>query len=153
MIYIAHRGNIKGRNPDQENSPTYIENALNHNFHCEIDIWYDKGALWSGHDEPQYRITYEFLERSTIWCHAKNIQALEKLLNRDKINCFYGTQGYTLTSHKNIWIFNSKPFKNSVLYTTERQISVAVLRAGSLQGICSDYIEEIKQYSAEVTMP
>ena len=31
-IYIAHRGNTDGPNPNRENDPTYIDEAINAGF-------------------------------------------------------------------------------------------------------------------------
>ena len=39
MKLISHRGNITGRQPDQENTPAYIESALA-TYDCEIDVFY-----------------------------------------------------------------------------------------------------------------
>ena len=42
MILISHRGNLDGVNPDRENSPTYIKEAISSGFDVEIDVhWYD----------------------------------------------------------------------------------------------------------------
>ena len=39
MLYISHRGNLEGVNPKDENRPDYVINALNNNFHVEVDTW------------------------------------------------------------------------------------------------------------------
>ena len=36
MILIAHRGNLKGPNPDKENKPDYLEFAINKGYDVEI---------------------------------------------------------------------------------------------------------------------
>ena len=41
MKLIAHRGNIDGPNPERENSPEYIEEALKAGYDVEVDVWYD----------------------------------------------------------------------------------------------------------------
>ena len=39
MIFIAHRGNTKGPNKELENTPGYIDEALDNGFDVEVDIW------------------------------------------------------------------------------------------------------------------
>jgi hypothetical protein len=57
MIYISHRGNIDGKNPQLENKPSYIDHAISLGYDVEIDIWMIDGFLFLGHDAPQYGIT------------------------------------------------------------------------------------------------
>ena len=45
MIFISHRGNLKGRVPDMENHPNHIRNALTKGFEVEIDVWYKDNDL------------------------------------------------------------------------------------------------------------
>ena len=60
MILISHRGNIMGPNPEQENHPDYIREALNIGYDVEIDVWYtDKFML--GHDKPQYEFSFDLM--------------------------------------------------------------------------------------------
>ncbi len=60
MILISHRGNITGANPSRENSPDYIQEALEADYNVEIDVWY-KDKKWNlGHDEPQYEVESNF---------------------------------------------------------------------------------------------
>ena len=57
MIYlIAHRGNLTGKNPEKENHPDYIDEAIDCGYDVEIDVWDDSGKLVLGHEVPQYEI-------------------------------------------------------------------------------------------------
>jgi len=38
MYYISHRGNLSGSQPEFENKPAYIVEALNKGFDVEIDV-------------------------------------------------------------------------------------------------------------------
>ena len=108
MLKIAHRGNTKGVNLDDENYPDYIDDAINNGFDSEIDIWLQGRRLYLGHDEPRYSIEKDWLfQRSErLWCHAKNIDALNWLLGWDRINCFWHQQdNYTITSKKFVWAY------------------------------------------------
>ena len=38
MKLIAHRGNIHGENPSEENKPEYIDAAIDKGYDVEIDV-------------------------------------------------------------------------------------------------------------------
>ena len=47
-----------------------------------------------------------FQRSERLWCHAKNIDALNWLLGWDRINCFWHQQdNYTITSKKFVWAY------------------------------------------------
>ena len=90
MKLIAHRGNLKGKNPKYENHPDYILDAVWAGFDVEIDVWNVKGQWLLGHDAPIYSIKQDFLENEKLWCHAKNFQSLTSMLNNKNIHSFPG---------------------------------------------------------------
>lgn len=152
MILIAHRGNINGPNPKQENNPSYIDEALNAKFDVEIDIWYDKG-WWLGHDEPKYKTSNDYIisEGSRLWIHCKNLEALYRLSN-DKFGERYSFCNYfwhendrfTLTSHGYIWTYPKQLLsRRSVCVLPELGYEGNFKKC---YGICSDYIEKYKKY-------
>ena len=105
MFLISHRGNINGKNVQKENSPDYILKALSFGYDVEIDVWYVNNKFFLGHDTPQYEISIEFLKNDKLWCHAKNLASLEKMLYNN-ITCFWHqTDDYTLTSKGYIWTY------------------------------------------------
>lgn len=105
MIYISHRGNLTGRNLDRENSPSYIEEAVACGYEVEVDVWFVDGSFYLGHDFPQYSVSSEWLLMHPLWCHAKNLEALEKMLSLG-IHCFWHENDrFTLTSKSIPWCF------------------------------------------------
>ncbi len=117
MILIAHRGNVHGPNKERENTPDYIDEALNLGFDCEIDVWMKDGNLYLGHDEPVTPITVNFLHdrSSKLWCHAKNLEALEFLVENSFNAFFHDSDEYTITSKGYIWAHTkSKLSKNTI---------------------------------------
>jgi len=60
MFYISHRGNLNGKNQELENKPSYIFDALEKNFEVEVDIWFNEGKFYLGHDEPKDLIDSKF---------------------------------------------------------------------------------------------
>jgi hypothetical protein len=144
MILISHRGNITGPNPDRENNPAYVYEALRAGFDVEVDIHYIDGKFVLGHDEPQYQFPYELLKNwyNKMWIHCKNKEALVKLVEIDKggykLNYFWHEDDYaTLTSKGFIWSINS--LDNGILVMPESTNNTPV---DLTRGVCSDYVGE-----------
>lgn len=147
MIYISHRGNLDGPNKELENSPDYIDAAIAEDFDVEVDLWYDEGQLFLGHDEPQYRIGLEYLwdRYEYLWVHCKDPIALDICLENE-IHCFFhNTDDYTLTSRQWIWAYPSKEVKleSCIVVLPERSL-YAPSEESNFGGICSDYIKTIR---------
>lgn len=145
MILISHRGNLTGPNPKRENSPAYLQEAIDKGFNVEIDIWVVEGRLYLGHDKPQYSINdlwlTQFLYR--IWAHCKNPEAMVYLQeNYPQINYFWHQEDtLTLTSKKYLWVYPGKqPIKDSIAVMPEIHNDDIT----QCLGICSDYIQEYK---------
>lgn len=147
MKLIAHRGNTFGRIRDKENSPEYIQRALNAGYDVEIDVWYVDGRLFLGHDEPQYEIGLASLMDGRKWCHAKNAEAFQKLRESENIHCFWHQEDdYTLTSQGIIWTYpNKKILKNSVIVLRDEDaLPNKYELKNCLVGICSDFVSDLK---------
>ena len=139
---ISHRGNLSGRIPEQENNPSYINEALDKGFNVEIDVWYENSNWYLGHDKPMYKIEFDYLKNNKLWCHAKNLEALEGMIADDKIHCFWHQEDdLTLTSRNIFWVYPGKPYNHNsicVLQNVNDKIS------GKVLGICSDFIVNYK---------
>lgn len=149
MRLIAHRGNINGPEPELENTPLHIMNALEKGYDVEIDVWYINDKWYLGHDKPTYMVE-RFLEHPNLWCHAKNLQALESMLDYN-LHCFWHQKDdYTLTSNGYIWTYPNKPIcAKSVIVVKDRQetqywAGVDSLRDSNVYGVCSDYVGLLK---------
>ena len=118
---ISHRGNTRGRIPSKENSPEYVCAALAKGYHVEVDVWYERGSFYLGHDEATYLIDESYLEDKRIFCHAKSVEALHKMLENSNIHCFWHEGDVcTLTSQGWVWKYPEVYFE------------------GKLHAICSD---------------
>ena len=136
MILISHRGNLNGKS-DRENQPEYINEALDQGFDVEVDVWYIDNQFWLGHDKPQYKVSDGFLEHPNLWCHAKNLAALDAMLYNN-IHCFWHeTDQFTITSKGYIWTFPGEMVSDR---------SVIVHKGNDWTGkyncfaVCTDYI-------------
>lgn len=140
MRFIAHRANIEKKVPGEENSPDKILHCINLGYDVEIDVWDIEGNLYLGHDEPQYSIKPEFLLDGSLWCHAKNPEALLRL-RQIGAHCFWHqNDDYTITSRGLVWVYPDKPLLiNSVAVMPE----ICKYNLSDLKmcyGICSDQI-------------
>jgi hypothetical protein len=144
MKFIAHRGNINGKEPERENSPDFIDEAIKLGFDVEIDVWRIDVKWFLGHDSPEYEIDLNWLfDRSdNLWCHAKNLNALHDMIHYPKLNCFWHEEDrYTLTSHGFIWTYPDQPikefsYKQIILLFDWKKDDVKIPHGG----ICSDEI-------------
>ena len=140
MKLISHRGNISGRQPANENKPSYINDALSRGYEVEIDVWY-KNGFWLGHDNPIYKISIDFLLQPKLWCHAKNIEALYEM-QKNEVHCFWHQEDdVTLTSKGYLWTYPGKKLTpSSVWVKPPNNIEIKQ----DIVGICSDYLENYK---------
>jgi len=135
---ISHRGNLYGRDLENENKPTQIITTLRLGFNVEIDVWFINDKYYLGHDNPQYEVSIDFLKQSNLWLHCKNPLALEKLLQLN-VNCFWHDKDeYTITSKRYIWTLVGKELlHNSIAVLLElNEIKLDDLQKCS--GICTD---------------
>ena len=142
MILISHRGNISGSNSESENKPEYIMNTLQKGYDVEVDIWSVDKQFYLGHDEPQYKIERSFLQNKHLWCHAKNIEAFYRMIDDNKIHCFFHDKDkVALTSKGYFWSSSENKMTNK---------SICVMPPNSqdlpnnIAGVCSAYIGHYK---------
>ncbi len=141
MIFISHRGNISGIRSSDENNPNYINAALKLGYEVEVDVRFENGKFFLGHDFSQYHVDIQFLLNNKIWCHAKTKDALEAL---EKIKAHYfwhQEDDYTITSKGFIWTYPGKElFEKSICVLPENHD----YENFNCLGICSDFIEKYK---------
>ena len=148
MFFIAHRGNMFGPNPEKENEPNYIMDAIKNGFDVEVDIWFryncsvSNGIFYLGHDRPQYPIDNSFIEeiKTNTWFHCKNLNALNRISEFENINYFWHqNDDFTLTSNGYIWTYPGKLVSERCILV---QLNVPNLKDYDIlpAGICSDYM-------------
>jgi hypothetical protein len=144
MKIISHRGNLDGRIPDCENTPTYIDKAIKEGFDVEIDVWFVCGDFFLGHDAAIYHIDSNWItiRATSLWCHAKNIEAIEQLLLMDNINYFWHeTDKMTLTSIGIPWMYPNNYSHQAITVELSKPKNIP-----TVWGICTDYPVLWKKY-------
>lgn len=144
MLWISHRGNLYGPEPERENHPDYIDAALDLGFDVEIDVWFVDGELYLGHDVGLYPVPKDYLSNQKLWFHCKNVSALDFFKTKDKVKYFWHqTDDYTLTSNRKIWTYPGKLLMLG---------SIAVLPEQAYKGnlwgchaICTDFVYKYKR--------
>lgn len=143
-LIISHRGNLRGREPEFENHPDRIDYCISmYAFDVEIDVWFYKNNWWLGHDEPKYKINESFLMgRETLWLHAKNSEALFRLLNNEYISDYsnifwHENDQYSITSKGYIWTLNNikEGTGKSILLSLDGKNR----NLNGVAGVCSDF--------------
>lgn len=148
MKLIAHRGNTNGINRVRENSPDYIDEAIQKGFDVEIDLRIKLGVPYLGHDSPDHEINlmWLFQRKHKLWVHCKEPEALEFAI-KNKLHCFWhDTDDYTLTSYGVIWAYPGKEStgNNTILVMPELNWSVEETKQKVCYGVCSDIVEQFK---------
>ena len=143
---ISHRGNLTGPNPKMENNPDYIMVALSKNYEVEIDVWFSDKGLYLGHDQPSFVIPPSFLKQEGLWCHAKNLEALEYLLENN-MHCFWHNEDkVTLTSWGIPWCYPYVYVNNGI--TVEKGTPHTIEK--NVLGVCTDYALGWKNFMEKI---
>ena len=147
MILISHRGNINGRMPSLENSPYFIDAAIQKKYDVEIDLRTHNGKLFLGHDEPQYEIDIEWLKSRSdyLWIHGKDRESFETCLENNLHTFWHDTDDYTITSKNFVWAYPGKlsAGRFCILVMPERIWNIEEIRKMTCSGFCSDIIEQL----------
>lgn len=138
MKIISHRGNLYGRIEKDENNPFYIERALLDGFDVEIDVWLIKNKFFLGHDGPVYEIGIDFLNNKRLWCHAKNSESLEAMLN-NSVHCFWHeSDRFTITSNGQVWCYYNNYHPLGITVLKENEFGTVEIPKNTF-GICTDF--------------
>ena len=147
MIFIAHRGNLFGPQPDKENTISYIDTALQDGFAVEVDVldYNEKGMFTLGHDKAQEEVDVKYITQKNLFAHAKNYKSLTGLLKHGA-HCFYHTdEEYVLTSNNIIWCYPGVSYANNDNCVIVLPEIYPMKPWRSAYGICSDYVANYRK--------
>lgn len=144
-VFISHRGNIDGVNPDRENSPDYIDEALKVGFDCEIDLRMKGGDPHLGHDTPDYPITAAWIREriDALWIHVKEYEALVWLMDNCPEATFFCHEADRFTLLSNGWVWShdlSNRMTDRCVIPLLSKESVADYGQVGFGAVCSDHI-------------
>jgi hypothetical protein len=144
MIYISHRGNLKGRNVERENQPEYIDEAINAGFDVEIDMWWVDGKTYLGHDGPQYEVDDKWLSHRAdkLWVHCKNVELLNWVRSTILHYFWHEEDTLTLTSKQYVWVY---PGKQPVIGSIAVMPEIHNDKIKKCAGVCSDFVEDYRK--------
>ena len=154
MIVISHRGILEGE-LDVENSPDAIEYAIKLGFYVEVDLRFIDNKLFLGHDQPQYEITYEFLEKNwnKLLVHCKNIQALIYMNNFYPFSFYFSNQSdnFTITSTNKVLTNSLDIFDINTLYLSpelygHKFTKLSPYICNNLLGVITDFPLQYEEY-------
>ena len=152
LVLIAHRGNTEGRNIAKENSPLYIDDAISKGFDVEIDLRLVNEQLFLGHDLPQYKIEFNWLNqrKAYLWIHCKNFEAINFLSKIDnQLNFFFHeSDDVVLTSKGYLWTAPGGRVSSKSIAVMPELIDINWLeniKNTSLHplGYCSDFVGKL----------
>jgi len=153
MRIISHRGNLRGREEDQENTPGRIDHCISIGLDVEVDVWKIDDEWFLGHDYPKTKISIDFLEerKYNLWVHCKNISALGGLfLENFNGNYFWHEEDkYTMTSKGFLWTYPAKDYAETfpnqiILDFSEMPIdTINSYKEKNIYGLCVDYAEQL----------
>ena len=152
MLYIAHRGNLAGPIPDQENRPEYIDQAIAAGYDVEIDLRTKEQKLFLGHDSPDHEISLNWLEKrkKNLWIHIKDYGALVAVMDTDLMYFCHEQDKYTLTSNGYIWSHDlNNQMNDRCIVPLLSSEQVENYKQTNFYAVCTDYVLESVQKFGE----
>jgi len=141
MKIIAHRANISGPDCKRENRIFAIEECINLKLDVEIDLRFNQGQFYLGHDEIQEKIDIEWLNKyqDYLWIHCKDFESLNKLRGTNLNYFWHNVDMFTLTSKQFIWTFpNNVVDINSVIVCQNFDETIKYSNTKAY-AVCSDW--------------
>lgn len=160
MKLIAHRGNINSVNPDRENTLEYLQEAIEAGYDIEVDLWFESGKWYTGHDGPENEIKLSDIirYREKVWIHCKNFECCYQLSIISGVLDHFRTINYfwhqnddrVLTSQKWWWVY---PGKELDYISVAVKPEICEWDEEELLGcyaICSDNVEYYREWLTNI---
>jgi hypothetical protein len=143
MKIISHRGNLKGRLPEKENRPSYIDCAIQLGYDVEIDLRYTNNKLYLGHDTADYEVSKEWIDlrKNFLWIHCKDVESAYQIATIPDIKCFCHTADpFVIVSGGYVWVHDlTTTTPNSIIPLMDLEEAMNYTKYKDVYGICSDY--------------
>lgn len=144
MRIISHRGNLKGRIPERENTPSFIDAAIGCGFDVEVDVRYVNGHFQLGHDKAQICINDAWLlnRKHDLWIHSKDVMTAVKLRELDQsLRIFCHSQDpFVLTNTGHLWIHDLKlELGSHAIIPLLSEQEIKSYSGSPIYAVCTDY--------------
>ncbi|HIL25929.1 MAG TPA: hypothetical protein EYG21_00825 [Nitrospinaceae bacterium] len=152
MRFIAHRGNLTGPNPLEENKLEYIDKAILEGYDVEIDLRTKNKRLFLGHDSPDYEVTLNWISdrKENLWIHVKDYASLVVVMETDLKYFCHEQDKYTLTSNGYIWSHDlSNQMNKKCIVPLLSKEAIRAYKQRNFYAVCTDYILESIQKFGE----
>ena len=137
MLYISNRGNLSGRNPEEENSLEYLQEAVANGYCVKTDVWVIRGRLVTGVEEPTKAINLNNFAKDRMLIRARNSPALLFLLENG-YHCYWRESDNIILTNKNFVLsFNNSLIPKSIVMNPEDN---PIYDWSDYLGLCSDFI-------------
>jgi HAD superfamily hydrolase (TIGR01509 family) len=107
LCLISRRGNLEGANPEKENTPAYVQHALNLSFDVQVDVWSGKDGGWYlGNDGPKHKVDLTFLQSKGLWLRCGDVQTFQLVTSLITVKAFVGqpdSKSMLLTTSGHCW--------------------------------------------------
>lgn len=137
-ILIANRGNISGRQPEQENTPAYVKGALAAGYHACVDVIYYHGAFCLIAAERLITMPPSFFVNPKIWSRAYDATTLDALSGLGAHALPNLSEGFTFTSAQFIWTLPGQLLSPRSIAVYPELAPPNWLTDCDIAGICSD---------------
>lgn len=143
MKLISHRGNVSFIDMSQENSTSYIQQAIDLGFDVEMDVRKIGEELFLGHDTPDYLVSLDWLldRKDSLWVHTKNFAALQYLIDKDLRTFYHQKEDHTIINNCNIiWSHNLNEANEKSIIPLLTKNDLNTHHQFKVYGICSDFV-------------
>jgi hypothetical protein len=137
--FIAHRGNTRGPK-NHENQQDYLYAALAKGYMVEADVILYNEKLYLGHDEPQELLSDQLMSNTEVVFHAKNLEALTALMDKN-LHCFWHqVDRVTITSQGFIWCYPGvHPVHPKAIWLDLHDKPLPEVIDSTIYAVCGDY--------------
>lgn len=153
MKPISHRGNLDGRIIYNENTISYVNQAMEEGYDVEIDVRFKDNALWLGHDEPDEKIALDWLlsNADKLWIHCKDLESMMFIsrspMLHNQLNYFGHSQDpFVLTSRGYLFCLPSDDLDSNCVLVMPEHFNFKPKPSNNAYAVLTDYPANYKDY-------
>jgi hypothetical protein len=137
-IVISHLGNISGRNPERENTLSYIREALDAGWHVCVRVRYANDAFMLPHASGWSIAPPAMLSKQRIWCYTDDAESMDALCGINAHAFFLTENMPTLTTAQFVWTLPPHRLATRSIAAFPELTDAAWLESAEPAGVCSN---------------